>query len=116
MSAAGGWIWYELLTSDVPAALDFYSKVVGWKPVPHSSVEGYYMFASPVSEIGGMMAMPAEAGIAKPVWLGYIHVENVDAAFSASQRDGAIPCVPPTDIPNVGRFAMILDPQGVGCT
>lgn len=114
MGSRGGWIWYELLTSDVPGALAFYGKVLGWKPVPHSAVEGYYMFASQVAEVGGIMAMPAEAGIAKPVWLGYLDVPDVDATVAATQADGAVPCVPPTDIPGVGRFAMILDPQGVG--
>jgi predicted enzyme related to lactoylglutathione lyase len=113
MSARGGWIWYELLTSDVQGALAFYGKVLGWKPVPHGAVEGYYMFRSAVAEVGGIMALPAEAGIARPVWLGYIHVADVDATVGAAQRDGAALCVPPTDIPGVGRFAMILDPQQV---
>ena len=46
------------------------------------------------------------------MWLGYVHVADVDATVAAAQRDGATLCVPPTAIPNVGRFAMILDPQG----
>lgn len=62
-----------------------------------------------------MMAMPLEAGITRPVWLGYIGVDDVDATVSAALRDGATECVPPTEIPGVGRFAMILDPQGT-CT
>jgi predicted enzyme related to lactoylglutathione lyase len=113
MSEAGGWIWYELLTADVPAAMAFYGKVIGWKPVAHSPVEGYQMFASPVCEVGGMMTLPAEAGLARPVWVGYIHVADVDATFDAIRKDGATPCMPPSDIPDVGRFAMILDPQRV---
>jgi len=113
MSDTGGWIWYELLTSDVEAALTFYGKVIGWKAVAHGTVPGYYMFAAGETQIGGMMAMPREAGIAKPVWLGYVHVADVDATVAAAQRDGATLCVPPTDIPNIGRFSMILDPQGV---
>jgi len=113
MAGTGGWIWYELLTSDVEAALAFYGSVVGWKAVAHAGMPGYYQFAAGDTQIGGMMAMPREAGIARPAWLGYIHVANVDATVSAAQRDGATPCVPPTDIPGIGRFAMLQDPQGV---
>lgn len=113
MASGGGWIWYELLTPDVPAALEFYGKVVGWKRVPHSTVPGYEMFASAVSEVGGMMTMPAGADLGKSVWVGYVHAPEVDATFDAAQKDGAVPCMPPSDIPDVGRFAMILDPQRV---
>jgi predicted enzyme related to lactoylglutathione lyase len=107
------YIWYELLTTDVDAAGRFYADVVGWKVKPHGGVPGYNLFGTTESDIGGVMAMPAEAGISRPVWLGYIGVDNVDATFAAALRDGATQCVPPTDIPGVGRFAMILDPQGV---
>jgi predicted enzyme related to lactoylglutathione lyase len=58
--------------------------------------------------------MPQEAGVTRPVWLGYVYVANVDATVAAASADGATLCVPPTDIPGVGRFAMLQDPQGVG--
>jgi predicted enzyme related to lactoylglutathione lyase len=109
----GGWIWYELLTADVAAAQAFYGSVVGWRWVPHESVSGYQMFAAGDVIIGGLMALPRETGLPRPVWLGYVRVADVDATVAAALRDGAAPCVPPTDIPGVGRFAMILDPQGV---
>ena len=57
---AGGFIWYELLTSDVEAATRFYGDVVGWKMTGRGSVPGYLQFAAADSEIGGMMAMPRE--------------------------------------------------------
>jgi predicted enzyme related to lactoylglutathione lyase len=109
----GGWIWYELLTSDVAAARTFYGKVVGWDWVQHDTVPGYQMFSAQGITIGGVMALPPETGLPRPVWLGYVRVADVDAMVAAMQRDGARPCVPPTDSPGVGRFAMILDPQGV---
>jgi predicted enzyme related to lactoylglutathione lyase len=112
MSDTGGWIWYELLTSDVEAAHAFYGSVVGWTPMPHAAVPGYFLFAAGGTTIGGLMAMPREAGITRPVWLGYVHVADVDATVTAAQGDGAQLCVPPTSIPGVGRFAMLLDPQG----
>jgi len=111
--SAGGWIWYELLTSDVDAARAFYGDVIGWKWIAHGTVPGYYMFAAGDVTVGGLMATPREAGMSEPVWLGYIHVTDVDATVSAVLRDGAVQCVPPTDIASVGRFSMILDPQGV---
>jgi uncharacterized protein len=110
--STGGWIWYELLTSDAAAAQAFYGEVVGWKWTQHDTVPGYAMFAAGDTTIGGIMTMPQEAGLAHPVWLGYVHVADVDATVAAALRDGATLCVPPTAIPNVGRFAMILDPQG----
>jgi hypothetical protein len=109
----GGWIWYELLTLDVAAAQVFYGKVIGWRWVQHQTVPGYQMFTAGDVTIGGVMALPPQTGLPRPLWLGYVHVANVDASVAAAQRDGATQCVPPTDIPGVGRFAMILDPQGV---
>jgi predicted enzyme related to lactoylglutathione lyase len=109
----GGWIWYELLTSDVAAARAFYGKVIGWDFLQHETVPGYQMFAAQGVTIGGVMALPPETGLPRPLWLGYVRVADVDATVAAMQRDGATTCVPPTDIPGVGRFALILDPQGV---
>jgi predicted enzyme related to lactoylglutathione lyase len=112
MAEAGGWIWYELLTSDVGSAHAFYGSVVGWTTAPHAAVPGYFLFAAGGTTIAGLMEMPMEAGITRPVWLGYVHVTDVDATVAAAQGDGARLCVPPTSIPGVGRFAMFLDPQG----
>ncbi|MEP7312314.1 MAG: VOC family protein [Pseudomonadota bacterium] len=113
MTAQGSFIWYELLTSDVDAAVTFYGKVIGWQLKAHAFVPGYHLFASKDADIGGMMAMATDAGITRPVWLGYIAVGDVDATVAAAVKDGATVCVPPTSIPGVGRFSMIRDPQGV---
>jgi uncharacterized protein len=111
MNYPGSFIWYELLTSDVDAARRFYGDVVGWNAKAHAVVPGYYLFTSVDSDIAGLMAL--DAGIARPLWLGYISVEDVDATVAGAVADGATLCVPPTDIPDVGRFAMILDAQRV---
>jgi predicted enzyme related to lactoylglutathione lyase len=110
--SAGGWIWYELLTSDVDDARKFYGDVIGWKWTEHGTVPGYHMFAAPDATIGGLMAMPQETGLPAPAWLGYVHVADVDATVAAALADGAVQRVPPTTIASVGRFAMIQDPQG----
>ncbi len=110
--STGGWIWYELLSPDVVAARRFYAEVVGWNWAAADPATGYAMFSAGEIPIGGSMAMPGELGIPGAIWLGYVHVANVDVVVAAALQSGARQCVPPTDIPGVGRFAMIMDPQG----
>jgi hypothetical protein len=108
-------VWYELMSSDVATSKAFYSKVVGWStedvPMPGMT---YTMLRLGETQVGGMMALPKEASAAgmRPGWLGYVGVEDTDrAAAKVTQLGGKI-LMPPTDIPNVGRFAMAVDPQG----
>lgn len=112
----GSFIWYELMTDDVDAAIRFYGAVIGWT-ARDSGMGGdnpYHLLSADSVDVGGLMKIPAEARSAgmKPCWLGYVGVENVDAAVDKAKGEGAAVHVPPTDIPNVGRFAMIADPEG----
>jgi predicted enzyme related to lactoylglutathione lyase len=112
----GDFIWYELLTSDPDAAADFYGGVVGWRSRSFAgSVHGYRIFSSDDSDIAGLMSIPPEAAAAgmRPCWLGYIGVDDVDATAAQIVEAGGTQHVPPTDIPDIGRFAMLADPQGV---
>ena len=108
-------IWYELLTSDADAASVFYSKVVGWTE-KDSGMPGYHyrMLGTGDGMVGGLMAVPDDAAAAgmRPSWFGYISVPNVDKAIVEITGAGGNPIIPATDIPNVGRFAMLTDPQG----
>ena len=108
----GSFIWYELLTSDPGAAADFYGNVVGWK-VRSAGQPGvdYRLFSIRGVDIGGLMK--SEPGMPPPVWLAYVGVDDVDASAARIKAAGGAIHVPPTDIPNVGRFAMVQDPQGV---
>jgi predicted enzyme related to lactoylglutathione lyase len=110
-----GFIWYELITSDPAAAANFYGQVLGWKAAD-SGKPGmdYRILWMNGSGVGGMMAIPAAAEKAgmKPAWLGYIHVEDVDKSIKAIVAAGGAEHMPATDIPEVGRIAMIADPQG----
>ncbi|HEY1146621.1 MAG TPA: VOC family protein [Allosphingosinicella sp.] len=112
----GSFIWYELMTEDVDAAIRFYGAVIGWTARDSGMGGGnpYHLLSADGVDVGGLMKIPAEAKSAgmKPCWLGYVGVENVDAAVDKAKGEGASVHVPPTDIPNVGRFAMIADPQG----
>ncbi len=112
----GDFIWYELLTSDPDAAERFYGAVLGWRARPaEGSPVDYRILGTGEADVAGLMAIPADAAAAgmRPGWLGYIGVDDVDAAAAAILADGGRQHVPPTDIPGVGRFALMADPQGV---
>ena len=118
----GDFIWYELITEDSHAAAKFYSKVVGWNIVASGMPGPGYDFLHTRDEVsgeensvGGMMQLDDEmkAGGARPVWLGYIGVENIDATIQRLKAAGGSIKVPVVDIDNVGRMAMVADPQGV---
>jgi predicted enzyme related to lactoylglutathione lyase len=108
----GKFIWHELLTTDTAAAGAFYTKVLPWRTQP-SNMPGYTIFMAGQSQIAGLMALPSEGGTGTPAhWLVYIGTPNVDATCSQAQGLGARLCKAATDIPNVGRFAVLADPQG----
>jgi predicted enzyme related to lactoylglutathione lyase len=111
----GRFVWYELLTSDPAAAQAFYTNIVGWgtKPFEGSDMP-YTMWVRGESAIGGVMALPDEAKSAgaPPNWLMYVGTEDVDATHRQVLELGGRSYVAPQDIPNVGRFAVVADPQG----
>ena len=111
----GSPIWYELLTPDPDGAKRFYDDVVGWtvEPPPPGPMD-YRMIGAPGGHVGGMMRLDEamRAGGARPMWLLYLAVEDVDATTEKARRLGAQVFVPPRDIPNVGRFSFLADPQG----
>ncbi|WP_134494316.1 VOC family protein [Microvirga pakistanensis] len=112
----GDFVWYELLTTDADAAARFYGAVIGWRSRPaEGSDRGYRLFGIDGTDVAGFMTLPAGAENAgmRPIWLGYVGVENVDAAAARVVQAGGAQPMPPTDIPGVGRLAMLADPQGV---
>lgn len=113
----GDFVWYELMVPDADAAADFYGAVMGWscKLSDNSGAEGYREWWMGDAPIGGLLPLSAEmkAGGAHPAWLGYVHVDDVDAQVGKLKAADANIIIGPQDIPGVGRFVMILDPQGV---
>ena len=108
-------VWPELATGDPAGAAAFYSRLFGWNTKPESGVAEaqYTEWVNGGKSMGGLLAMHGEQwkGV-PPHWSIYITVANCDErAAKATQLGGAV-CVPPTDIPNVGRFSVIADPQG----
>jgi predicted enzyme related to lactoylglutathione lyase len=112
--------WDELMSTDPSAAGAFYEKVFGWKPRAIDMGGGmtYTLLDRPgvknvkgdQASAGGMMKSPA--GVPHSFWLPYVGVDNCDKISERAGRLGATVTVPPQDIPNVGRFACWLDPQG----
>lgn len=115
-NAQGDFIWYELLTTDADAAQAFYSDVVGWN-IADSGLEerDYRILMAGEVAIGGLMQLTQEmtANGARPGWLGYVGAKDVDATVAAITDTGGSVQMPAWDIPNVGRIAMVADPQGV---
>jgi predicted enzyme related to lactoylglutathione lyase len=108
-------IWYELMTGDLDAAAEFYGAVVGWSVQAGApSAMDYRQWTIGGESVGGLMAIPAEATAngMRPVWLGYLHVSNVDDSVDRITKAGGAAHMPATDIPDVGRIAMVADPQG----
>jgi uncharacterized protein len=115
-NATGAFIWYELMTPDPEAAKTFYEAVVGWsfgEAVPEYG--GYRMInRSDGGQAGGVLPLTEEMQQhgAHPIWLGYINVADVDRALQSIEQAGGKTLMPANDIPNVGRIAMVTDPQG----
>ncbi|WP_028574620.1 VOC family protein [Desulfonatronovibrio hydrogenovorans] len=105
--------WSELTTSDVDAAKTFYGKLFGWS-FEDMPMEGmtYTMARADGGEVAGIMTLPPEAGSMPPAWTTYVTVDDVDAAAKMAVALGGQIFVPPQDIPEVGRFCVISDPQG----
>jgi len=104
-------LWHELLTTDTSGAAGFYPKVLPWRSQP-SGMPGYTLWMAGQAQVGGLMALPADAAGTPPHWLIYVGTPNVDATAEHAQRLGAKVWKAATDIPNVGRFAVLADPQG----
>ena len=111
----GRFVWHELMTSDPTAAQDFYGHVVGWSTSQWGDgPEHYTMWMAGQTPVGGVMAVPEEAKKmgAPPKWLAYVEVPDVDATVDDAVALGATVLAPAQSVPDVGRFAVMQDPQG----
>ncbi|RIY01329.1 VOC family protein [Aureimonas flava] len=106
-------IWYELVTDDADAAERFYGDVLGWRfrRPPGGLGRDYRVAETNGTGVAGVMARP-EGMAMPPRWLVYFGVDDVDRAAADAAEAGASIHVPPTDIPGIGRFAFVADPQG----
>jgi hypothetical protein len=109
----GAFSWCELMTSNVAASKDFYGKLFGWQ-MQDMPMEGttYTVLKAGGAEVGGIMATPEAAAGMPPHWGTYVTVADVDATAKQALELGGRLMLPPRDIPGVGRFCLIQDPQG----
>lgn len=109
----GTMCWTELMSKDVEKAKTFYSELFGWK-IAESNVAGmtYSEIVVGDQHVGGMFQMTPECGDGPSHWMSYVAVDDVDASAKQVTKLGGSICVPPTDIPTVGRFCVITDPTG----
>jgi predicted enzyme related to lactoylglutathione lyase len=109
-------LWYDLMTPDTTAAIAFYTAVTGWTLTNWEMGPGttYSMWTAGGTPIGGSMAMPADqiAAGTPAHWVAYFGTPDADATYALALRLGASSYVAPTDIPTVGRYAVLADPQG----
>lgn len=114
MAKDNSFFWYELMTSDPKAAETFYADVVGWTPQVWDGPMPYTVMNAGERGVGGIMAIPEDAKAAggRPGWVGYVKTADVDATVAEIEAGGGKIQRAPDDIPNVGRFAVVSDPQG----
>ena len=114
-SKHGHFSWNELATTDPAAATEFYTELFGWTTQDFPNPEFNYTVVRQKGEEmgqGGIMPIPPNAKGMPPAWISYVTVDDVDASAKLAEKLGGKIVVPPTDIPNVGRFSVIQDPQG----
>jgi predicted enzyme related to lactoylglutathione lyase len=109
----GAFSWSELRTTDVAAARDFYSRLFGWGMREMAMPDGTYTTCQ-VGEVSvaGMTALPPQAPDGQPHWACYVTVADVEATQRKAVELGGKVLTPAFDVPNVGRMAVIQDPQG----
>ena len=110
----GDFIWYELMTSDPDGAAAFYGPLLGWAfgSADQPGMDYRQFTATDGEMVGGCIKSPNGAPMPS-MWLGYIGVDDVDASVANIRAAGGQIHMEPEDIPGVGRFAFVADPQGV---
>lgn len=114
-SSPSPFVWYDVMTTDTRAAESFYQSVIGWAAHDSGMADrSYTIFSAGSTRVGGLMPIPEEARShgARPGWMGYIGVDDVDAHTTRVRAAGGAVHRPPEDIPGVGRFCVVADPHG----
>jgi uncharacterized protein len=111
MSTNPRFVWHDLMAADVDGAKRFYGELFGWTFKRGEGDASYEHIYAGETGIGGLMKNDPKFG-APPHWLGYIGVDDVDQTVAAVTKNGGKVHAPKMDIPTVGQFAVVADPQG----
>ncbi len=104
----GSFCWWELNTKDTAKAKDFYTKLFGWTTGGDAN---YTEWKNSSDTIGGMIEIKPEWGPVPPNWLSYVLVDNCDVTAAKIKELSGSVMMGPQDIENMGRFAVVSDPQ-----
>ncbi|HET7469287.1 MAG TPA: VOC family protein, partial [Gemmatimonadales bacterium] len=109
----GAMCWNELATTDTMGAEAFYAGLFGWSATSRD-IGGarYTTFARNGEPCGGMLPIDPARGALPPHWMVYFAVSDCDGQVALVQSLGGAVRVPPTDVADVGRFAVVADPEG----
>src|SRR6185436_629626 len=107
-TSRGRFVWYELLTTDPGRAKEFYKKIVGWGTEAWPGGSDYTMWTNQGQPLGGLLTLPEQAARAgaTPHWLASITTSDLDGTIAQAQKLGGSIRVPPTAMPQVGRWAV----------
>ena len=107
--------WHELMTTDAPAAMKFYSEVFNWQPsetMDMGPMGKYHMFNRPHGMIGGMMNKGPEMANIPPNWQIYFLVPDINAAVERIKANGGQILNGPMEVPGGDMVLNAMDPQG----
>ena len=112
-TATGRFVWRELMSTDPDRAKAFYTELFGWTvhPTDMGEMGTYDLLRNGEADFGGIVSLGAERGTPSH-WLSSVTVASVDEATAKAAALGGTVAVPPTDIPGVGQFSVVIDPQG----
>jgi predicted enzyme related to lactoylglutathione lyase len=110
-ASEGVFVWDELGTTDVDGAQRFYEEVFGWTTADMGpEYGGYRIFQRGETRVGGLMALPDSSMPTQ--WQPYVGVDDADRTAAKAAELGGSVLLEPMDVPNVGRIAVLRDPQG----
>jgi uncharacterized protein len=112
----GTFCWNELMTRDIEGAKRFYRDTIGWSFEPMKMDWGtYWIIKSGDQNVGGMFELtsPEFDGVAN-AWMSYVAVDDVDARVAKAKKAGGKLMRPIFDVPDVGRIAILMQPDGAG--
>lgn len=112
MKQHGTFSWNELMTTDINSAKTFYAKLFNWEMEDLPMDQPYTLAKVGGNEVAGLMPMPPGEENMPAMWGGYVTVDDIEASMQHAQDLGGKVLLEPREIPDLGRFGVIADPQG----